>query len=247
MSHLKTAKELQQLSYVISKVYYKQCCIVGAYFVALVMFVDVCFWRNFDLLVAIGEQYSYKIFYAIDWSINITLAYALLLSLLMVFKIIHDSDLNGKPGTNKETYLYVKSHLNVVLITGFYALSKTFLWGLLFIVPGVFAGVRYNFSVIEVFLMNTTPREAIEKSKDIVNHHWWHCFRLVFSVIVVLLMVVYSHGSFAYSMNEALQLKNGTIWLYLIDFALVSLIWCVVVFLAAFYYELYKDMRSKIT
>lgn len=86
---------------------------------------------------------------------------------------------------------------NMWRIIGAWALTSvyTFLWSLLFIIPGIIASYRYAMTYyVMVDNPNIGPRAAIEKSKEIMNGNKARLFRLDLSFIGWYLLGILSLG-----------------------------------------------------
>ena len=85
-----------------------------------------------------------------------------------------------------------KSFVLMILIT-----VKTFLWSLLFIIPGIIAGIRYSQAF---FIMQDnpelTPGQCIKESCRIMNGNKWKLFCLTLSFIGWYLLAGIPQGAF---------------------------------------------------
>lgn len=72
---------------------------------------------------------------------------------------------------------------------------KVLLWSLLFIIPGIIAAYRY---VMAPYIMAENPdvgiREAVERSKELMQGHKWRMFCLEFSFIGWALLCIFTLG-----------------------------------------------------
>lgn len=71
----------------------------------------------------------------------------------------------------------------------------TFLWSLLFIIPGIIKGISYS-RAFYIFYEHPefSARECIERSQQMMDGHKWNCFALMFSYIGWLLLCILSLG-----------------------------------------------------
>ncbi|MBE6620456.1 MAG: DUF975 family protein [Ruminococcaceae bacterium] len=71
----------------------------------------------------------------------------------------------------------------------------TFLWALLFIIPGIVKGYSYSMAF---YIMNDNPEmganEAITRSREMMNGHKWQLFCLHFSFIGWILLSILTFG-----------------------------------------------------
>lgn len=108
-----------------------------------------------------------------------------------------------------KAYLKITKHEEIAVgevFNGFEIFSKalllqiltgifTFLWSLLFIIPGIIK--RYSYSMAPYILAENpemTAKEAIEKSKQITNGHKFDLFVLELSFILWMLLTVFTFG-----------------------------------------------------
>jgi uncharacterized membrane protein len=89
----------------------------------------------------------------------------------------------------------------------------TFLWSLLFIVPGIVKAYSY---AMTPFIMaenpNMTAKEAITASKQLMNGHKWELFCLDFSFIGWQLLVLLTAGIGAFFLNPYVEAAHAAFY-----------------------------------
>lgn len=101
---------------------------------------------------------------------------------------------DDKAEVREVAYAFDHSYKNVVK-TMFFRDLYTFLWTLLFIIPGVY--VSYQYRLVPYILAETPDmeyKEALQRSKDQMNGHKWKTFVLDLSFILWQLLSVITCG-----------------------------------------------------
>ncbi len=100
----------------------------------------------------------------------------------------------GKTGIEK-LFDGFTSHLGERIVANLLVTLYTFLWSLLFVIPGIIKGYSY---AMTYFIMQDHPElsagEAIDRSKAMMNGHKWELFCLEFSFIGWFLLALCTCG-----------------------------------------------------
>ena len=70
----------------------------------------------------------------------------------------------------------------------------TFLWSLLFIIPGIVATYAYTWAVVLVIDKDMEPKEAIKESKFMMNGYKWDYFVFELSFFGWILLSIFTFG-----------------------------------------------------
>lgn len=100
-------------------------------------------------------------------------------------------------GTNAEIgslFSYFK-HWKTAIVANLLQTLYIFLWSLLCVIPGIIAG--YNYAMVPYILAdnpNLAPREALQKSKEMMYGHRWQYFLLNLSFIGWSILCIFTCG-----------------------------------------------------
>lgn len=103
-----------------------------------------------------------------------------------VLIIIRKKDVNKKQ--------IFKFYNNFILVSGLYVLIYIFvsLWSLLFIIPGIIAGISYAMAPYIMVDGNEDPLNCIRKSKKIMNGYKWDYFKFMISYFGWYLIIIFA-------------------------------------------------------
>lgn len=104
-------------------------------------------------------------------------------------KISRNEEVTYKELFNKTELLL--SFIIISLLIGLF----TFLWSLLFIIPGIIASISYSFAYyIALDNPSLSPREVIKKSKEMLKGHKMDLFLLTLSFVGWIILSLFTFG-----------------------------------------------------
>lgn len=111
----------------------------------------------------------------------------------------------------------------------------TFLWTLLFIIPGIIFMVRYSFAQWSLFVEGKKDMSALHRSQELVKGRWWKVFaRLIVPGLMYFLFFLaidmFKNSEPIYSILTVVR-------------AVVQIIFQI--FITIYYFYLYQDLASK--
>lgn len=153
---------------------------------------------------------------------NINLATFIIVILFILISIIFNtlisgmsaylatSNANNKRSTIKQAYQASLSKFWTVFGVNFMVALKTILGFILFIIPGIRAMIRYNFSLIYVFDENTNVKQSMKKSRQLSEGHLIEIMGLmIWSGIVPLINSITVIGSKSELYHQLKALKSS--------------------------------------
>lgn len=210
-----------------SKIFSESWSFFSAHFVAICC-VLLPFALPVDFLLTLNDAYfvddSTPFLRAIGPSL-VSLAISAIWTAALIFYIA--SAVGGEPLAIKRTWQLGLEYWLPMVITLVLMYVAVFAGLMLFIVPGIWIGIKLSFAFFEVLLANRTPIEAIKQSWNLTTGHGGKIFAGAFAVFgpVYLLYigtaVTIPHGSgsylFAYTLLSTVSVLLGafyTVFLY---------------------------------
>jgi len=235
--------------YVLSKTYTLFCkywfCFVkvAAVFLIPLLILNEYFWGNQILIDGIIDKFSLVAFVVIDDIINFIIFLFLLLYLAALTKAIHTADVGEKPGA-------VSSYRQALNIFGPYlwvktlSLFKVLCWTLLFIVPGIVAGIFYSFSGMALVVGGKRGKEALTFSWDITRPNIKKYLLHVLSMSAFLLVACTAIILYFDSVLVFLELRGQFFWADVVDYFEIGFVVMSGIFGLVFFYYLYRELSE---
>jgi len=122
---------------------------------------------------------------------------------------------------------------------------KVICWSILFVIPGIVAGILYNFAGMALLVDGKRGQEALQHSKEIIKQNF---FDYLFSTVMMLTVLMLICAAFILLFDNLILifvLQKIYFSAMLIDLLEISIILLSGIYFLIFYYYLYKDLQKK--
>lgn len=91
----------------------------------------------------------------------------------------------------RETLLGAKKHILGLVVVNFSIILFTFLWGLLFIIPGFIAIVFYSFASWSFLREGFKGTATLKRSRELIKNYWWSVLIRVFGLFFAFFIILF--------------------------------------------------------
>lgn len=206
------ASDFRQLASTKCSTVSSKLCVVTLVYILITIAVSVLgSFAKYEYVFPLGDTIMT---YSIDWIspiISLVITGPLYYGLISVSQSVYYDSMDIQVSELFSGFDKFSKTFLIYLLTSLYS----FLWSLLFVIPGIIKGLSYSMSMYVYHdHPEYTPSQCIEKSKQIMDGHKWDYFCLMLSYLGWLILCVLTFGILLLWVMPKIQVASYAFYKY---------------------------------